>query len=152
MIVFAVLKSLDANCIETLVISYDTAGKAHEEILSALQQLWPVVECYVEKGLLCSVGVSDVDTNVFIQLHEWAKVRKTRNNVTLKRKLYRAPCVNESDYLQDVKPNIVQINLASCCVVPPALQEYTKKHFIQLLTHSDPCREFFSIVFFSFLL
>jgi len=37
------------------------------------------------------------------------------------------------------KPNIVQINLATCCVVPPALETFTKENDIQLLTHSDPC-------------
>ncbi|KAJ8870391.1 hypothetical protein PR048_029412 [Dryococelus australis] len=37
-----------------------------------------------------------------------------------------------------VKPSIIQINLATCCVVPPALQEFTKDHNVQLLTHSDP--------------
>ncbi|KAL1115101.1 hypothetical protein AAG570_007132 [Ranatra chinensis] len=37
-----------------------------------------------------------------------------------------------------VKPSIVQINLASCCVVPPQLQEFAKQHEVQLLTHNDP--------------
>lgn len=44
-----------------------------------------------------------------------------------------------------VKPNIVQINLATCCVVPPALQEFTKENDIQLLTHSDPSGEYLPI-------
>ncbi|XP_043277593.1 glutamate--cysteine ligase regulatory subunit [Venturia canescens] len=108
-----VLTSLDAGSLESVVISYDTIGKTPEDILSALKQLWPVLEHYVQEGTISGAGVSDVDTDVFVQLHEWAA---------------------------DVKPNIVQINLASCCVVPPALQEFTKKNFIQLLTHSDPCQ------------
>jgi hypothetical protein len=37
-----------------------------------------------------------------------------------------------------VKPCIVQINLATCCVVPPDLQEYAKLNDILLLTHNDP--------------
>lgn len=32
----------------------------------------------------------------------------------------------------------LQINLATCCVVPPELQDFCKDHEIQLLTHSDP--------------
>lgn len=44
-----------------------------------------------------------------------------------------------------MKPNIVQINLAMCCVVPPALQTFTKENDIQLLTHSDPCRRYLVI-------
>lgn len=46
-----------------------------------------------------------------------------------------------------VKPNIIQINLATCCVVPPALQEFTKQNDIQLLTHSDPDRKYFCNIF-----
>ena len=39
--------------------------------------------------------------------------------------------------LFQVKPCIVQINLAICCVVPPDLQEYAKENDILLLTHND---------------
>jgi len=56
------------------------------------------------------IGICDVDTQLFIQLYTWARV----------------------------KPSIVQINLASCCVVPPELAEFCKENSIQLLTHSDP--------------
>lgn len=45
-------------------------------------------------------------------------------------------------YSLQVKPNIVQINLTACCVVPPALQEFTKQNDIQLLTHSDPAGKY----------
>jgi len=54
-------------------------------------------------------------------------------------------------YLLQIKPNIVQINLATCCVVPPALQEFTKENDIQLLTHSDPSREYFLIKTINYL-
>lgn len=37
-----------------------------------------------------------------------------------------------------MKPSIVQVNLATCCVVPPALQEFSKQNDIQLNTTSDP--------------
>lgn len=33
---------------------------------------------------------------------------------------------------------ILQINLATCCVVPKELQMFCKERDIQLLTHSDP--------------
>lgn len=50
---------------------------------------------------------------------------------------------NNNNTILQVKPNIIQINLATCCVVPPALQEFTKQNDIQLLTHSDPDRKYF---------
>lgn len=36
-----------------------------------------------------------------------------------------------------VKPAIIQINLATCCVVPPTLQAFCKENNIKLFTHSD---------------
>ncbi|CAG9124966.1 unnamed protein product [Plutella xylostella] len=37
-----------------------------------------------------------------------------------------------------VRPAIAQINLAVCCVVPPALHAFCKENDVQLLTHIDP--------------
>ena len=31
-----------------------------------------------------------------------------------------------------------QVNLKSCCVVPPDLQNFSKEHKIKLNTHADP--------------
>ncbi|KAG7204482.1 hypothetical protein KM043_004913 [Ampulex compressa] len=100
---------LGTNAIESLVISY-TGANSKEDLVTSLKCLWPAVEEYVTLGLLSDVGLSDVNTNEFIDLFQWAKV----------------------------KPNIVQISLATCCVVPPALQKFTMDHEVQLLTHSDP--------------
>ncbi|XP_011871414.1 PREDICTED: glutamate--cysteine ligase regulatory subunit [Vollenhovia emeryi] len=102
-------EALCTDTIESLVIAYKSAEEP-EFVLSSLKKIWSVVEEYVKADKLCSVGLSDINTNTFIELFQWA----------------------------GVKPNIVQINLATCCVVPPALQEFTKEHDIQLLTHSDP--------------
>ncbi|EGI60774.1 PREDICTED: glutamate--cysteine ligase regulatory subunit isoform X1 [Acromyrmex echinatior] len=104
-------ETLHTDTIESLVIAYKSA-ESPEDILSSLKKIWSVVEEYVKVDKLCSVGLSDINTNTFIELFQWA----------------------------DIKPNIVQINLATCCVVPPALQEFTKENDIQLLTHSDPCQ------------
>ncbi|XP_031846189.1 glutamate-cysteine ligase modifier subunit [Nomia melanderi] len=99
---------LNTSAIESLVIAY--SGKENsEDLLSSLKQLWIGIEEYVEVGKLSSVGLSDISTNIFIDLFQWAKV----------------------------KPNIVQISLATCCVVPPALQSFTKENDVQLLTHND---------------
>ncbi|KAF6033719.1 GCLM [Bugula neritina] len=37
-----------------------------------------------------------------------------------------------------IKPSTNQVNLASCCVMPPELVEYAQENGIQLLTHNDP--------------
>ena len=37
-----------------------------------------------------------------------------------------------------VKPCVAQINMNTCCTVPPEMQEFAKEHDIQLLTHNDP--------------
>lgn len=42
-----------------------------------------------------------------------------------------------AEFLQ-VKPSINQVNLTTCCVIPPELTEFAKEHDIQLLTHCDP--------------
>ncbi|XP_058801610.1 glutamate--cysteine ligase regulatory subunit [Phymastichus coffea] len=104
-----VCKILNTNAIESLVIVLNKEEN-EDDILSSIQCLWTVLEEYLNNGKLISIGVSDLDTEKFIQLYNWAKV----------------------------KPDIIQINLATCCVVPPALQEFTKQNDIQLLTHSDP--------------
>ncbi|XP_046406054.1 glutamate--cysteine ligase regulatory subunit [Ischnura elegans] len=75
-----------------------------------LHEVWKVMEEFVNEKKVISIGVSDIETDAFIELYNWTKV----------------------------KPGIVQINLAHCCVVPPPLQAFTREHSIQLLTHSDP--------------
>ncbi|KAK2581893.1 hypothetical protein KPH14_002353 [Odynerus spinipes] len=104
-----VFEILNTDTIESLVIAYSPKDDS-EDILMSLKSLWRVAEEYVKLGKLCSVGLSDLNTNTFIELFQWA----------------------------NVKPDIVQINLATCCVVPPALQEFSKANDVQLLTHSDP--------------
>lgn len=57
-----------------------------------------------------SLGISDVDTAAFVELHNSARI----------------------------KPEAIQINLESCCIVPPELVTFTRENNIQLLTHNDP--------------
>ncbi|KAG8225107.1 hypothetical protein J437_LFUL004028 [Ladona fulva] len=101
------LLSLKTPYIESVVLALKAGEPTSLEIL---KQLWETLEDFVLKKQVYSIGVSDIETDTFVSLYEWAKV----------------------------KPGIVQINLAHCCVVPPALQEFTKAHDIQLLTHGDP--------------
>lgn len=104
--------SLDNKEIDSLVLSYynNSDDVEKNDQLNSLNELWPILENTVQKGKVLRIGVSDVDTDVFISLYQNSKI----------------------------KPSIVQINLSTCCVVPPQLQEFTKQNDVQLLTHSDP--------------
>ncbi|XP_054274924.1 glutamate--cysteine ligase regulatory subunit [Macrosteles quadrilineatus] len=103
-------QSLETENIDSVVLAYaNTSGNASTR-LSEIQHLWKVLETNVQSGRVSRIGLSDVDTDLFVTLYNSA----------------------------ETKPSIVQINLASCCVVPPALQEFCKENDIQLLTHNDP--------------
>ena len=82
----------------------------NDESVADLKQLWNALEYYAQQKHIVQLGISDLDMDTLSEL-------------------YAASSVN---------PSIAQVNLSSCCVVPPALQEFCNKHDIQLLTHSDP--------------
>ncbi|CAB3359287.1 Hypothetical predicted protein [Cloeon dipterum] len=108
-----ITKELDTPHVETLVLSQarrQVEGIEGEQQLTQLEPFWKQIESEIESGRILSAGVSDIDTESFVALHTNAKV----------------------------KPGIVQINLATCCVVPPALQSFAKENNVQLLTHNDP--------------
>ena len=72
--------------------------------------LWSAMECVFNEEKAHSLGVSDVETQAFVELHNAARI----------------------------KPEAIQINFESCCVVPPELVTFTRENNIQLLTHNDP--------------
>ena len=61
-------------------------------------------------GKVITLGVCDLETDIFFQLYK------------------------ESN----IKPQFCQINLKSCCMVPPDLQEFAKSNSVKLSTHADP--------------
>ncbi|KAJ1173529.1 hypothetical protein NDU88_005361 [Pleurodeles waltl] len=78
--------------------------------LEHLQPYWEELERLVQNKKIAAIGTSDLDKALLEQLYLWAQV----------------------------KPNSNQVNLASCCVMPPDLTEFAKQFDIQLLTHNDP--------------
>jgi len=68
-----VLDALHTTCIDSLVLAYPCKMESNL-LLPGLKELWQVLEEYVEQQKLLSIGVSDVETDVFIALHDWAKV------------------------------------------------------------------------------
>ncbi|KAM7162025.1 glutamate--cysteine ligase regulatory subunit [Macrochelys suwanniensis] len=78
--------------------------------LEYLQPYWGELENLVQHKKIVAIGTSDLDKTLLEQLYLWSQV----------------------------KPNSNQVNLASCCVMPPDLTAFAKQFDIQLLTHNDP--------------
>uniref|UniRef100_A0A8C3WEU2 Glutamate--cysteine ligase regulatory subunit n=1 Tax=Catagonus wagneri TaxID=51154 RepID=A0A8C3WEU2_9CETA len=78
--------------------------------LEHLQPYWEELQDLVQSKKIVAIGTSDLDKTQLEQLYQWAQV----------------------------KPNSNQVNLASCCVMPPDLTAFAKQFDIQLLTHNDP--------------
>jgi glutamate--cysteine ligase regulatory subunit len=104
------MESTSVDYVDTLVLSFSQQSETSRVTLDMMKETWKVLEDCVKNNSVKMIGLCDVDTQLFIQLYQWA----------------------------NVKPSIIQINLASCCVVPPELSEFCKENGIQLLTHSDP--------------
>ncbi|BET00353.1 Aldo/keto reductase family [Nesidiocoris tenuis] len=101
------LSYLETSRLGILVVAFQPGSP---QTLESLKTLWSILQASVDDGTVQLIGLSDVDTEMFIELYNWARV----------------------------KPSIVQISLTGCCLVPPQLKDFTKLHDIQLLTHSDP--------------
>lgn len=67
-----VFTSLNVFRIDSLVLACKLEPSA---VLSGLQDMWTVIEELAEQDKFGDVGVSDIDTDVFITLYNWAKVR-----------------------------------------------------------------------------
>lgn len=104
----AALEELDVSFIESVIIAFPPTNKKLS--LAQIRDTWTALENLVLDGLILTIGISDLDTELLIELYNWA----------------------------NVKPSINQVNLASCCVIPAEMQAFAKEHDIQLLTHNDP--------------
>lgn len=108
---------LNVNAVHNVVVAYsakqELEGQQIGLCLEKLKNIWKTLEELVLNGKVLQIGIADVEETIFRSLFEWAKV----------------------------KPSIIQINLATCCVVPPTLQSFCKENDVQLLTHSDPIGE-----------
>ena len=120
-----VIKTLELSQLDsvTLAVPLDLVGdisigktKTNDDVMEPsvvkMINLWnSLAKTFVtDEKLIHSLGLCDLDTNVFKRLCSQA----------------------------DVKPSSVQVNLKSCCTVPPDLQAFAKENSIKLHTHSDP--------------
>lgn len=104
------ITDLELCSIDSVILAYRNEFTNSGSLLEDLLSMWRILEDFVNQGQVCDIGISDVDTEIFIELYNAAKV----------------------------KPSIHQINLSACCVVPPDLQEFCREHDIRILTHNDP--------------
>lgn len=107
-----VMLNLNVDVLDSLILGLSSPQpKSTKSILEDLGPLWRTLENLVEnERSIVSIGVSDLDAQELEELYEWA----------------------------NVKPTVNQVNLESCCVMPPQMTAFAKEKDIQLLTHSDP--------------
>lgn len=105
---------LSINEIDSLTLSF--TPDEQQTNLELIKPLWSVLESKAKEELL-EIGVSDLNTQELISLF---------NNGSNK-----------------VKPMFNQINLDSCCTIPPKMSEFAKQNNIRLLTHNDPRGKWF---------
>ncbi|XP_014863293.1 PREDICTED: glutamate--cysteine ligase regulatory subunit [Poecilia mexicana] len=103
-------QTLAVSQLDSVIIAPPGPMEGDGRSLAHLQPAWEELESLVRKQKIAAIGTSDLDKELLEQLYNWAQV----------------------------KPSSNQVNLASCCVMPPDLTAFAKEFDIQLLTHSDP--------------
>ncbi|KAI5095109.1 glutamate--cysteine ligase regulatory subunit, partial [Silurus meridionalis] len=101
--------SLGVSQLDSVIIAPPPLPEGETVTLDHLQPLWSELEKIVQSQKAASIGTSDLDKTQLEELYNWAQV----------------------------KPSSNQVNLASCCVMPPDLTAFAKEFDIQLLTHND---------------
>ncbi|XP_060536735.1 glutamate--cysteine ligase regulatory subunit [Cylas formicarius] len=106
----ALKQQLKVDQVDNIIVAFNgKQSEAKKDCLNEIKSVWKSLEKYVDNHVVKELGIADIDESAFRALYEWAVV----------------------------KPKIIQINLATCCIVPPTLQQFCKDNDIKLLTHSD---------------
>ncbi|XP_011613085.1 glutamate--cysteine ligase regulatory subunit [Takifugu rubripes] len=103
-------QTLGVSQLDSVIIAPPGPVEGDSQTLANLQPAWEELTALVRNQQIAAIGTSDLDKDLLEQLYNWA----------------------------DVKPSSNQVNLASCCVMPPDLTAFAKEFDIQLLTHNDP--------------
>ncbi|KAM9358342.1 glutamate--cysteine ligase regulatory subunit [Symphorus nematophorus] len=103
-------QTLAVSQLDSVIIAPPGPLEGDSQTLAHLQPAWEELEALVRSQRIAAIGTSDLDKDLLEQLYNWAQV----------------------------KPSSNQVNLASCCVMPPDLTAFAKEFDIQLLTHNDP--------------
>lgn len=102
-------RTLNIESINDVIIAYKH-NNDESKYLNEIIDIWKNLEQYNKDGKIKQLGIADIEENQFRSLYDST----------------------------EIKPSIIQINLATCCVVPPTLQAFCKEKEVKLLTHSDP--------------
>ncbi|RXM28798.1 Glutamate--cysteine ligase regulatory subunit [Acipenser ruthenus] len=101
--------TLGVSQLDSVMIAPPPLPEGVSLTLEHLQPYWEELENLLQSHKIAAIGTSDLDKPLLEQLYTWAQV----------------------------KPSSNQVNLASCCVMPPDLTAFAKEYDIQLLTHND---------------
>ncbi|XP_054459412.1 glutamate--cysteine ligase regulatory subunit [Anoplopoma fimbria] len=104
-----VCQTLAVSQLDSVIIAPPWPLEGDRQSLAHLQPAWEELEALVRSQRIAAIGTSDLDKEMLEQLYNWSQV----------------------------KPSSNQVNLASCCVMPPDLTAFAKEFDIQLLTHND---------------
>ncbi|KAJ0065125.1 hypothetical protein NL108_005603, partial [Boleophthalmus pectinirostris] len=102
-------QTLAVSQLDSVIIAPPGPPEGDTQTLAHLQPVWEELEALVQNHQIAAIGTSDLDKDLLEQLYNWAQI----------------------------KPSSNQVNLASCCVMPPDLTAFAKEFDIQLLTHND---------------
>lgn len=61
--------------IDSVILAYRNEFTNSGSLLEDLLSMWRILEDFVNQGQVCDIGISDVDTEIFIELYNAAKVR-----------------------------------------------------------------------------
>ncbi|XP_022085299.1 glutamate--cysteine ligase regulatory subunit-like isoform X2 [Acanthaster planci] len=104
-----VLKELSVKKVDGVLLSMPARPFDEELTVEHFKPVWQELEELVRQDHVKTLGVCDMELAMLRELHSWAQVKPTTN----------------------------QMNQASCCVIPPALKEFANENTIQLVSHSD---------------
>ncbi|XP_067877314.1 glutamate--cysteine ligase regulatory subunit-like isoform X1 [Heterodontus francisci] len=101
---------LGVTQLDSVILAVAPLPGGQHPTLEDLKPYWKELEILVQDQKIASIGVSDLDQKMLEALCQHAQVPPSSN----------------------------QVNLSSCCVIPPDLTAFANENNIQLLTHNDP--------------
>nr|XP_032814606.1 glutamate--cysteine ligase regulatory subunit isoform X2 [Petromyzon marinus] len=102
--------ALGVSLLDAVVLAPPPLPEEEKLTADRLSPYWAELESLIAAHKVATIGTSDLDSQLLEELYHWAQVKPASN----------------------------QVNLASCCVMPPELTAFAKEYDIQLLTHNDP--------------
>ncbi len=87
----------------------------------------------MDRSSVLKLGLCDVETRTLRKL--CAKAKTKPSTISVRPNLFKK---NLPKMVYGKTHFNLQLNLASCCVVPPDMQQFAEENGIRLVTHNDP--------------